>query len=96
METNTVVTPAANAATTFKAGEKFVKTIKGFSYGMDWAFLTVDIDGKNQSIIIGDKHSYPIQQLIGLKGLSVEFTFNQYVTKNGNTYPQFRLECITL
>lgn len=99
METNATTTTAASAATTssttFNVGDKFKAVVKGFRYTADWALLVVDLNGKNESIIIGDKFSNPISQMAALKGLSCEFTFRQYKTSNGNTYPQFSLDCLS-
>jgi hypothetical protein len=89
-----VATDVANA--TFKSGTKYTANIKGFRYGSIYAFLIVTLQGKDQSLIVGEKVDNPIRELVALKGLSADFTFKQYKTVNDVEYPQFTLDCIVL
>ena len=92
METKAAV---ANATTSYEEGKKYSASIKGFNYRGDFAMLVVDMNGKNESLIVGTKQDNPIQQIIGLKGLTAEFTYRGMKNVAGKDYPRFSLDCIS-
>ena len=80
---------AANAATSF------TKQVKGFTYVKDYACITVELDGKAEKIIIGDKMNFPMSDMFQLKSAeSVSFTEREPKTVNGTTYRRFSLDSI--
>lgn len=80
---------AANAAKTF------TKSVKGFTYIKDYAAITVDLEDSTQKIIIGDKLSFPMSDMMQLKQAeSITFTERDTKTVNGITYRRFALDSI--
>ena len=71
------------------------KAVKGFTYIKDYAFITVDMDGKIERVLLGTKSDFPMSDLFQLKQAdSVTLIEREPRTVNGVEYKQFRLESI--
>ena len=82
--------PAANAA-----NSTFTKTVKGFTYIKDYAAITVELDGKTEKVLIGEKQNFPMQDMFQLKTAeSITFSEREPKTVNGVEYRRFSLDSI--
>lgn len=81
---------------TFKweSGKTYTFAAKGFRYNNSFAFLVIEVEGKNESVILGTKSEFPISEMMALKGNSIELTYKGTKNVNGVDYTQLRLECI--
>jgi len=85
-----VKTPA-NAG--LNKGTKYNVVMTGFTYIKDWAAIRGKIGEESVTVIIGDKMSFGIREMMELKhagGVSATYTKDKEV--NGTTYKQFQLE----
>lgn len=73
----------------------FTKSVKGFTYIKDYAAITVELDGKTEKVLIGDKQNFGMQDMFQLKSAeSITFTEREPKTVNGIEYRRFSLDSI--
>lgn len=66
-------------------------TLKSFSYRNGYCFATVVADNESVTAIIGKQEDYPIKDILPLKGIEIEITYNGTKVSNGVTYPRYSL-----
>ena len=87
-------TNVANA-TTIEIGQSCTIAITGFTYIKDWAIIkgTEETTNEKVSVIIGDKMSFGMQDMLMLKqSEGIRATYKKDKVVSGKTYKQFQLE----
>ena len=71
-----------------------VMLIKGFVFLKGWALLTLDNDGKNLRVIIGEQQFFSVADLLPLKGHEIEVSYQGEKETASGKFDRVFIECI--